>query len=83
MILRAYSVLDLKAQAYAAPFFLHKDALAIRSFSDAVADPQHPMSRHAEDYQLYYIGEFDDAAGAFSPVAPVFLMNGLGEVSNG
>lgn len=81
MILHAYSVYDLKGAAFAAPFFMHTDAIAIRMFSDTVADPSHPIARHPEDYQLYRLGDFDDATGQIVPLQlPVLLVNGLGEV---
>lgn len=84
MILRAYSVRDLKASAFATPFFLSTDAVAIRTFSDAIADKSHPMAAHPEDYQLFYLGEFEDQSGAFERAqSPVFLCDGLGQVTNG
>lgn len=80
MILRIYGIRDLKAAAFAPPFFQARDEMAVRAFSDAIGDPSHPMSRHPEDYQLFYLGEFDDGSGIVTPNAegPVFLVNGLG-----
>jgi len=80
-----YSVLDTKAAAFAPPFFLHRDEVAIRAFRDAVLDPKHPMSAHPGDYHLYNIGQFDDVDGRVSPnpVGPQFVCSGLGEAENG
>lgn len=84
MILRIYSVRDLKAAAFAPPFFLNRDEVAVRTFSDAIADRTHPMSAHPEDYQLFYLGEFDDEHGAVVPAQqPIFLCNGVGEIARG
>lgn len=84
MIYRCYAVRDLKAAAFAPPFFIQVDAVAIRTFADAQNDPSHPMSRHPADYELFHIGEFDDESGIFTPlVQPRFLVNGNGETING
>lgn len=66
MIYRCYSVRDLKAAAFAPPFFLGRDEVALRTFRDALRDPSHPMAQHPEDYVLYYLGEFDDETGSIT-----------------
>lgn len=84
MIYGVYSVRDLKAAAFAPPFFLGRDEVALRTFSDALKDPSHPMAAHPEDYHLYRLGEFDDSTGVLVPSPePKFLINGLGEMTNG
>lgn len=81
---QAYSVLDIKLQAFATPFFLQRNEVAVRAFRDAVMDPKHPMAAHPEDYQLFHVGVWDDAAGGFLDFGkPVFLCNGQGETSDG
>lgn len=78
MRLKVYSVFDDKAGAFARPFFLQNDALAIRSFSDAIADKSTGLSIHASDYKLYNLGEFDDVSGELIRVKlPVFLCNAV------
>ncbi|UDN67868.1 nonstructural protein [robinz microvirus RP_160] len=84
MIYRCYSVKDLKAAAFAPPFFLGRDEVAVRTFRDALEDKSHPMSAHPEDYELFYLGEFDDERGSLTGAsAPVFLCNGNGEMIRG
>lgn len=84
MKLRVYSVRDIKADAFAPPFFLGRDEVAARSFSDAIHDPKHPMASHPEDYELYCLGDFDDETGRIEPAQnPIFLVNGNGEMSRG
>jgi hypothetical protein len=37
---------------------------AIRSFQDAINNPQNiQLNSHPEDFDLYYIGDFDDQTG--------------------
>lgn len=66
MILKVYSVFDSKLATFDRPFYMQTDAAAIRGFSDAVNDPNGPVSswnKHPEDYSLFYLGEFDDQDG--------------------
>jgi len=77
MIYQVFSVRDSKAAAYALPFFLPRMEIALRSFRDAVKNPEHDMHRHPEDYALYCIGEYDDATGQMSAVEPVLVAQAL------
>lgn len=61
-----YSVLDIKARAYIAPFTLPNDDMAVRAFKEAANDSTHMFCKHAEDYTLYRIGTFDDETGILS-----------------
>lgn len=74
MIYQVFAVKDAKAAAFALPFFLPRMEVALRSFRDAVKDPQHDMSRHPEDYSLWCLGEFDDNLGAMLPIAEPVLV---------
>lgn len=74
MVLVACSVFDVKASAYMQPFFVPNTSMAIRSFGDAVVNPETGISKHPEDFQLFKVGEFDDNSGLFSPVpVPEYL----------
>lgn len=66
MIMKAFSVLDQKAEAFLPLFFARSQGEALRSLSDAVNDPKHQFYKHAADYQLYSIGTWDDQAGTFN-----------------
>lgn len=74
MIQGVYSVFDTKANAFLQPFFSVTKGSAIRSFSDAVNDPNHMIAKHREDYVLFYLGTFEDLSGSFKlDPAPVSL----------
>lgn len=75
--LRAYSVYDSKAEAYLRPFFAPSRGLAIRSFADVVNDKTHEVNKHAADYTLFEIGDFDEATGLFISKTPETLGNAL------
>lgn len=75
MIYQVFSVKDLKAAAFAPPFFMHRMEVAVRAFRDALRDPSHPMAQHPEDYVLYCLGEFDDNTGALLGIDEPILVS--------
>lgn len=64
---RVYSVFDVKAEAFLQPFFCLTEGQAMRSFVDVANDRGHPMCVHAEDYSLFFLGEFDESNGMLVP----------------
>lgn len=73
MRLKVFSVFDSKAEAYLQPFFSTTVGMAMRSFGDAVKDEGHQFHKHAADYTLFQIGEFDDEKGLLSSTTHVNL----------
>jgi uncharacterized protein len=67
MITHIFTVYDSKTEAYLPPFYAQSKGAALRSFMDAVGDPQHEFAKHAEDYTLFYLGTFDDQSAQFVP----------------
>jgi len=67
MKLVIFSVYDLKAKAYLPPFFLPKEEMAVRVFTDCVNDPTHQFSKHPNDYTLFKLGDFNDDTGELFP----------------
>lgn len=65
----AFSVFDSKARVFCKPFFVPTMEVALRAFQGAANDPSHEMGRHAEDFTLFQIGEFDDENGVLTPSA--------------
>jgi len=66
MKLGAFSVYDSKAKAFIQPFYAPNAAVASRMISDAVEQRDHMFHKHAADYTLYQIGEFDETTGLLS-----------------
>lgn len=75
--LQVFSVYDTKAAAYFPPFFLPKQAQAVRAFQQCVNDPKHQWGAFPQDYTLFLIGLFDDDTGQLQCLAPRSLGNGL------
>lgn len=62
---KMFSIYDTAIQAYMRPFFAQSAGQAVRMFEDLVMDPQHEINRHAEDYTLWQLGEFDDQDASY------------------
>lgn len=69
MINKVYSVYDSKAKAYLPPFYATNAAVAGRMIQDAVSDPTHLFAKHAADYTLLEVADFDDDTGIFTPLS--------------
>lgn len=63
MLLKAYTVYDMKVEAYMRPWYCLTNGEAVRTFTDAVNDPGSAFNRHPGDFTLYGIGTFDDTLG--------------------
>lgn len=72
-VLKAFSVLDVKADMFAPPFFMQTVAHAIRAFKATVNDGESAMSQFPEDFKLCQVGEFFQADGSYKSHAPVSL----------
>lgn len=73
MIKNEYSIKDTKV-GFGNLFEAPNNASAIRYLADCVQDENNPLRKHAEDFQLFYMGEFDDQTGEFKSNV-VFLEN--------
>lgn len=68
-----YLIVAIKDQAIDAfqPIFnVRAPGEGIRAFQDAINKPDNPMNSHADDYDLYSLGTFDDTTGQLEPTPP-------------
>lgn len=63
MKLQIYSIYDNKAGTWLKPFYSTNQAVAQRTFADAVNDNTSAFYAHPTDYVLYHLGEYDDQKG--------------------
>ncbi|QXP08276.1 MAG: nonstructural protein [Arizlama microvirus] len=78
MLLKAFAVRDGKAEYYMNPFFQKTMGEAERSFRSLVNDEKSIVHQYPEDYDLYFLGEYDDQTGKFSPLeAPQHLQKAV------
>jgi len=67
MLLQIIAVRDSAVEAFGQPKFTLSIGGANRGFSDEVnrVDENNPMNKHAEDYELYHLGTYDDQNASF------------------
>lgn len=66
--MKLFSVYDSKAEAYLPIFQSATIGTAIRTFEQAVNEESSPFHKHAADYTLFMIGEYDEQTGIVSPI---------------
>ncbi|WNK14833.1 MAG: nonstructural protein [Microvirus sp.] len=72
MLLKVYSVHDIKVGAYLPPIYFRSKGEAIRAFSAAAMQTDHDFHKYASDYTLFEIGSWDDANAKFeSHLTPI------------
>ena len=77
MKVQIFSVYDKAVQAFIKPFYCRSKGEAVRSFMEACGDEKMDFSKHASDYVMFYLGEFDDISGIFTPVEPQRVISAL------
>ena len=51
--------------------------MAIRTFTDALLDTEHPFGKHPQDYTLFMVGTYNDQTGKTDSITPISLGNGV------
>lgn len=68
MIYKMYAIRDTGAEVFDRPIFARAHGEAERQFQNVVRDDQTVIGQHPEQFSLWYIGEFDDKTGEFTPL---------------
>lgn len=63
MFIRMYSIFDRVSQIYSEPFSAPNNAAALRAFSNAQNIPDTALFMNPADFQLHFLGVFDNATG--------------------
>jgi hypothetical protein len=66
MLHEVYAIRDSKAEMFHPPFLQKAKGEAERTFKQLANDPQTSVGSFPEDYDLYYVGKFDDNSGLYS-----------------
>lgn len=75
-MMKIITVRDKAVEAYGTPFFTKTIGQAIRSFRDELARDESPMGQHPEDYDLYFIGDYEEESGAITAMKPLVIAKG-------
>lgn len=68
MELKAFTIRDQKAEIFNTPFFQKTHGEAERSFRELCQDTKSMVSKYPDDFDLYYIGTYNDITGLISPL---------------
>lgn len=68
MILKMFSIRDQKAETFNSPFFQPTHGEAERSFRQMVADQKTIVNKYPEDFDLYFVGEYNTNKGTFKTI---------------
>lgn len=76
-ILEIFAVRDVISDTYGRPFYSPNVASGVRSITMEVnnAHMDNMLHTHPDDFELYHLGQFNDATGTFEPFQqPKFLL---------
>lgn len=77
MIYPVFSIKDIKGDFWS-PRIEQNEASARRSFAHMVNEDHTLLGFAPDDFELYYIGDFDSNTGAMRPLAmPEFVVRGI------
>jgi hypothetical protein len=63
MLLKIYTIRDSKAEVYTTPFYKKTHGEAERDFRSMSNDDKTTINKYPEDFDLYYLGEYNDNTG--------------------
>lgn len=66
MLHEVYTIRDSKSEMFHPPFLQKAKGEAERTFTQLANDPETSIGRFPEDYDLYYLGQFDDNSGRYT-----------------
>lgn len=66
------AVRDRALDAFGTPIFVAAIGQAVRSFTDEInrVDQNNNLNKHPEDFDLYFLGEYDDETAEFAVERP-------------
>jgi len=67
MKLQAYCLRDTKAEVFAAPFFVPREAIALRAVGQMAQNPHTDVAQYPQDFLLYRVGEYDTDTALLTP----------------
>jgi hypothetical protein len=65
MLMSVFAIYDSGVSAWRMPIFARNKGEALRSWVDAVNNPQYDYSKYPQDFTLFELGTFDDVKCKF------------------
>lgn len=76
--MKLFCIRDSKAEIYNTPFVQKSHGEAERTFSRLANEPDQLICRNPEDFDLFFLGEFDELTGKISPMeSPLHLKKAI------
>lgn len=76
MLHKMYSIRDMKSETYGPPHAAPTHGAAERNFGTLVNQKETTIHQHPGDYDLFYIGTYDDNSGKFTALdAPEHIIS--------
>lgn len=76
-MMKLFSVFDKVALKFEAPAPFLNDAVAIRAFKNVVDNESSFTGLNYRDFDLMFLGSFDETSGEIVPSSPTFVVSGL------
>lgn len=73
---KIFVIKDEKSGTHYDPFTMGNTIDAQRTFMQAMKNEKSMISQYPEDFNLYFLGEYDEEIGLISPTAPVMVLTG-------
>jgi len=68
MQLQVFTIRDSKSESFGTPFFQKSKGEAIRTLQELTKEQKSLISKYPEDFDLYYVGQYDDQTGKIQPL---------------
>lgn len=66
MKFKIFSIKDRAIDAFMRPWYAQSTGQAVRMFQDEINNPQSEMHKHADDYDLYELGDWNEETAEFT-----------------
>lgn len=73
MILGVYTIHDSAIQSHGQPFFARANGEAMRIFQDEATNRESKINKHAKDFDLYKVAEYNDEDATITTETPIRL----------
>lgn len=78
MQFKMFSIRDSKAEIFNPPFFSKSHGEAERNFTALVRDNKSQLNQFPEDFDLYFVGHYDDQTGVTQTLdTPVHVVKAI------
>lgn len=78
---KLYAIRDSKGEAYGPPFIQKTHGEAERTFQELSNDGKSQIAKYPEDFDLYYLGVWDDNAGKIETLdTPMHIVKAINTI---